>query len=145
MSIRATLRLFASHPTATLTPLAPRTKLTTTLTGLLIHPSPLPALLTTYADTLHLLSTIPATSVYRQSVESITNERKSIIEKFELKFQGVGGEEAIEAVETEVGMGCVEELLVMAKDELVLVGKMLEWKPFVQFFFWFLMDRAAFN
>lgn len=133
MSLRATLRLLAAHPVASIAPLAPRTKLTTTLAGLPIHPSPLPALLSTYSATLALLATIPQSSVYRQSVESITLDRQQII----LRFQSEGGEKAIESVETEVGLGCVEELLVMAHDELALVGKMLEWKPLVYppFFF----------
>lgn len=121
---RATLRALAAHPQAALETLPARTKSTTTLTGLNIHPSPLPHLLSTYHSTLSLLSSMPATALYRRSTEGFTNERIEIIKKF-----GAGGrEEDIERVEGEIGLGCIEEIIVMAEDELKLAGQMMEWK-----------------
>ena len=52
----------------------------TGLTGLTTHPSPRPALVYTYRQTLKKLSQIPKGSVYRQSVEAITQQRLSIVE-----------------------------------------------------------------
>lgn len=119
---RTTSRLLQATP-VTSSPIA-RTRLTTGLTGLAVHPSPLPALLQTYASTLSLASQMPPSAVYRQAVESITKERIAAIE--ELGHQGA--EKDIEAVEARIGMGLVEELIVMAEGELQLAAKMLEWK-----------------
>lgn len=122
---KTSLRLFAGHSTAAsvVTPIV-RTKTSTTITGLPIHPCPFPYLTSVYHSTLSLLSTIPPGALYRQSVESITQERLDLIERFGLN----GTEEGIRSVEEKVGLGCVEELIIMAESELSLVGKMLEWK-----------------
>jgi NADH dehydrogenase (ubiquinone) 1 alpha subcomplex subunit 5 len=102
----------------------PRQRLTTNLTGLAVHPEPLPTLLHTYTSTLSLLSQFPPSAVYRQSVESITKERIAAIEQ----LGGKGSEQEIEAVEEKIGAGYIEEVLLMAEDELTLTAKMLEWK-----------------
>lgn len=114
----------AVHTSAPLSTHIPRTKTTTTLFGLSVHPEPLPTLLHTYSSTLSLLQQIPTSAVYRQSVESITNERKSIVEA----LGGKGSEEEIKAVEDKIGAGYIEEVLVQAKEELALTGKVFEWK-----------------
>lgn len=93
-------------------------KSSTGITGLEVHPDPLPALAATYKSTLNLLSTIPSSSVYRQATEAITKHRLSLVE-------GANGN--ITAVEKELGRQ-VEETLVEAKDEETLAGKMIEWK-----------------
>ncbi|GAA5988558.1 hypothetical protein JCM11641_004603 [Rhodosporidiobolus odoratus] len=101
-----------------------RTKLSTGITGINVHPEPLPTLLHTYSSTLSLLQQIPASAVYRQSVESITRERLAAVNQ----LGGEGTEEQIEAVEGKIGGGLIEELITQAQEELKLTGKMIEWK-----------------
>ncbi|GAA6002710.1 hypothetical protein JCM10207_007638 [Rhodosporidiobolus poonsookiae] len=101
-----------------------RSKLSTGITGLAVHPEPLPALLHTYNSTLALVQQMPASAVYRQSVESITRERLDAVNS----LGGEGSEQEIEAVESKIGHGIVEELLLQAEEELKLAGKMIEWK-----------------
>ncbi|EXJ80720.1 hypothetical protein A1O3_07004 [Capronia epimyces CBS 606.96] len=75
--MRATSRLFATVKPASkfLEPYTP-----TGLTGLLTHPSPRPALIYTYRETLKKLQAFPTSSVYRQSVEALTKQRLEIVE-----------------------------------------------------------------
>ena len=104
-------------------------KLTTGLHGLPVHPNPLPALLDIYRTTLSSLQAqIPASVVYRQSAESITQHRLSIVEKHAGSDGAQGGEKAIEAVVKDLNVGIIEEIIKMAEEEEVLVGKMAEWK-----------------
>lgn len=102
----------------------PRTKTALPIVGLAVHQAPLPSLLHTYQSTLALLQQFPPSAVYRQSVESITNDRVAIINS----LGGKGSEDEIEAVEHKIGAGYIEEVLVMAEEEFALTGKMLEWK-----------------
>lgn len=75
--MRAAARLLASiRPGQFLEPGAP-----TGLTGLLTHPSPRSALLYHYNSTLDKLKQIPESSVYRQSVESLTKHRLQVVEQ----------------------------------------------------------------
>ena len=94
-------------------------KTTTGIKGIPVHPNPLPALSKTYQDTLSLASSIPATSVYRQSVEALTQNKLKIV-------QDANGD--IAAVEKQLDEGQIEEALEVAKDELKLVSNMIEWK-----------------
>ncbi|EXJ90283.1 hypothetical protein A1O1_03382 [Capronia coronata CBS 617.96] len=75
--MRATSRLFATVKSASkyLEPYTP-----TGLTGLSTHPSPRPALIYTYRETLKKLKALPKTSVYRQAVEALTKQRLEIVE-----------------------------------------------------------------
>ncbi|KAL4069581.1 ETC complex I subunit conserved region-domain-containing protein [Scleroderma yunnanense] len=94
-------------------------KKSTGITGLAVHPNPLPELVQTYESTLSVLSSAPPTSVYRQSVEALTRHKLNII-------KGVNGD--IAAAEKQLDEGQVEESLEIAKDELKLAKNMLEWK-----------------
>jgi NADH dehydrogenase (ubiquinone) 1 alpha subcomplex subunit 5 len=94
-------------------------KTTTGVTGVPVHPNPLPALSKTYETTLSLASSIPATSVYRQSVEALTQNKLKIV-------QDANGD--IAAVERQLDEGQIEEALHVAEDELKLVSNMIEWK-----------------
>lgn len=94
-------------------------KKTTGITGLAVHPNPLPELAGTYQSTLSVLSSIPSTSVYRQGVETLTKHKLNIV-------QGANGD--IAAAEKQLDEGQIEESLDIAKDELKLVENMLEWK-----------------
>ncbi|KAF8843952.1 NADH2 dehydrogenase [Paxillus ammoniavirescens] len=94
-------------------------KKTTGITGLAVHPNPLPALTQTYRSTLSVLSSIPSTSVYRQSVEALTKHKLNIV-------QSANGDVA--AVEKQLDEGQIEESLDIAEDELKLAQNMLGWK-----------------
>lgn len=91
----------------------------TGLTGLAVHPDPLPELTKTYESTLDLLSTIPESSVYRQGVEALTKSKLKVV-------LGAKGDTAV--VEKKLAEGLIEQALDAAKDELSLVSKMIEWK-----------------
>lgn len=94
-------------------------KKTTGITGLAVHPNPLPELSETYKSTLSVLSSIPSTSVYRQGVEALTKHKLNIV-------QGANGD--IANVEKQLDEGQIEESLDIAMDELKLAQSMLEWK-----------------
>ncbi len=97
-------------------------KATTSITGLKVHPNPLPELRKTYEATLSALSGIPETSVYRQGVEALTQRKLGIVEK---------ADGDIAAAEKELDEGQIEESLDIAHDELGLVSKMVEWRAYV--------------
>ncbi|GAA5820513.1 hypothetical protein JCM3770_002281 [Rhodotorula araucariae] len=121
---RATRCLLAAVPKAAPPPQALRTKLSTGITGIPVHPEPLPALVDSYKSTLAILSKIPPSAVYRQSAEAITRERLDVVQRLGQD----GSEESIEHVEQAIGMGIVEELIMQATDELKLASKMIEYK-----------------
>lgn len=100
-------------------PLYQALKRTTGITGLSVHPNPLPELTKTYESTLATLSSIPQTSVYRQGVEALTHRKLKIV-------QNANGD--ISAAERELDEGQIEEALDIASDELKLAAKMVEWK-----------------
>ncbi|EKM83847.1 NdufA5, NADH-ubiquinone oxidoreductase ETC complex subunit [Agaricus bisporus var. burnettii JB137-S8] len=100
-------------------PLYQALKRSTGVTGLAVHPNPLPELIKTYESTISILSSIPQTSVYRQGTEALTRHKLNIV-------QAVNGD-IIEA-EKKLNEGQIEESLDIASDELQLAQKMLEWK-----------------
>lgn len=65
------------------------------------------------------MSRLPASAVYRQATESMTQHRLSIVE----------GNEDVSEIEKAIDNGQIEELIIQAEEELKLVGKMEEWKP----------------
>ncbi|XWW95024.1 hypothetical protein V2A60_002974 [Cordyceps javanica] len=71
--MRPTLRALARY-------LEPGTP--TGLTGLWTHATPRSTLLFLYGSTLHKLQSLPATSLYRQSVEAVTKHRLSLVEQY---------------------------------------------------------------
>jgi len=94
-------------------------KASTGLTGLAVHPNPLPELRTTLEGTLETLKSIPESSVYRQATIALTQRKIGILER-------AAGD--VSVVEKELDQGQIEEVLVAAKDELSLAAKMVEWK-----------------
>ncbi|KAI0078913.1 hypothetical protein K474DRAFT_1696788 [Panus rudis PR-1116 ss-1] len=94
-------------------------KTSTGIVGLKVHPNPLPQLKQTYESTLAALVNIPATSVYRQGVEALTQRKLKILE---------GSQGNVDAAEKQLDEGNIEESLEIANDELKLVYKMIEWK-----------------
>lgn len=132
--MRSALRLLSqvAHEAASASPYTSGrrgSKITTGIHGLPIHPSPAPALIQVYSATLDsLASKIPSGVVYRQSAEAITNHRLAVVKKHAGQDGNQGGEQAIEAIEKDLGVGVIEEVLRMAEGEQVLVDKMAEWK-----------------
>jgi len=109
-------------------PLFQALKQSTGITGLAVHPNPLPDLIKTYESTLSILSTIPQTSVYRQGTEALTRHKLNMV-------QTANGD--ISAAETKLNEGQIEESLEIASDELELAQKMVEWKACVTSLFSF--------
>lgn len=105
-------------------PLYQALKRSTGVTGLAVHPNPLPELIKTYESTISILSSIPQTSVYRQGTEALTRHKLNIV-------QAVNGD--IVEAEKKLNEGQIEESLDIASDELQLAQKMLEWKAYVTF------------
>ena len=66
-----------------------------------------------------MLTSLPSTSVYRQATEALTKHKLSVVD-------GASGD--VKKVEKELGE-MVEQSIESAKDETMLVGKMIEWKP----------------
>lgn len=127
--MRAALRLYQASAVPAYGVGRRGAKMTTGLHGLPVHPNPLPTLLDIYRSTLGALSSkIPAGVVYRQSTEAITQHRIAIVEKHAGSDGAQGGEEAITAVEKEIGQGIAESLIKAAESERSLVDKMAEWK-----------------
>jgi len=105
-----------------------RQKTTTGLTGIKVHPDPLPALRDTYTANLELIHSIPHSALYRQSLEALLTRKLSIIQNA-LETSG-HTEDGVVHVEKEIGDGLqIEEVIIAAEDELFLTQRMLEWKP----------------
>jgi len=106
---------------------AARQKATTGLTGIKVHPDPLPALRDTYSANLQLVRSIPHTALYRQSLEALLTHKLGLLQNA-LEKDGPS-ETGITRVEKELGEGQqIEELIIAAEEELSLTQKMLEWK-----------------
>ena len=100
-------------------------KSTTGITGLAVHPNPLPELAKTYEATLAQLQTLPPTSAYRRSAEVLTQRKLKIV---------LAADSDVAAVEKELDEGQIEESLDIAHDELKLVSKVAQWKAWVSGF-----------
>jgi len=94
-------------------------KSSTGLTGLSVHPNPLPDLRATLEVTLQRLNGLPQHSAYRRATTAIIQNRLHILDR--------AGED-VSKVEKEIDQGQIEEVLAQAQDELRLVGQMAEWK-----------------
>ncbi|KAJ7492576.1 NADH2 dehydrogenase [Mycena latifolia] len=100
-------------------PLFQALRSTTGLTGLAVHPDPLPALTSIYQNTLTHLTHIPETSVYRQATEALVQKKLDLLK---------AANTDVAAAETALGEGVIEESLLIAADELKLAAEMVEWK-----------------
>merc|ERR1711974_247723 len=97
-----------------------RTKRTTNIAGLEIHPDPLPELVSTYTHTLNVLKGLPESAVFRQSSEAVTPTSRETV---------YGSEAAIDRVVAAIDAGLIEEIVDQANDEFHLATKMIDWKP----------------
>ncbi|KAI9339558.1 hypothetical protein DFJ73DRAFT_846464 [Zopfochytrium polystomum] len=92
-----------------------------TFFGLDAHPNPRPALISLYRRILNNVSALPSDAIYRKSVESITQQRLKIAES----------ETELDRIVEKIDCGVMEELIWQAQDELKLVAKMAELKPWL--------------
>ena len=90
--------------------------------GLPVQPQPHQRLKTIYDSTLKVLTEMPPSAVYRQSVETLIKSRLAAVNAFP-------NLEDIHALEQKIGAGQVEEVIKQAEDELSLAKKMIDWKP----------------
>lgn len=100
-------------------PLLAKVKESTGLVGLEVVPNAREVLISLYNQTLKDVDTIPESAHYRKAVEKFTNFRLQVCQE----------EEDWDKIEERIQCGQVEELIVQAKDELQLISKMKEWKP----------------
>ncbi|XP_073429508.1 NADH dehydrogenase [ubiquinone] 1 alpha subcomplex subunit 5 [Dendrobates tinctorius] len=94
-------------------------KKTTGLVGLAVSQNPHDRLRILYTKILAALQTIPKDAAYRKYTEQIVNDR----------FSAVKTESSIEKLEEKINCGQIEEVIAQAENELYLVRKMSEWKP----------------
>ncbi|KAF9618022.1 hypothetical protein IFM89_039419 [Coptis chinensis] len=100
-------------------PLLARVKETTGIVGLDVVPNAREQLISLYSKTLNEIKSVPEDEGYRKAVESFTKHRLKVCQE----------EEDWEQIENKLGCGQIEEVLEEAKDELTLIGKMIEWAP----------------
>jgi len=121
-------------------PLTGAGKVTTGIAGLPVHSRPLPELKLIYAETLEALAQLPAGTAYRQAAEAITRHRLELVERSSAQHGGDESERAVEAVERELALGQIEEIVDMADGELELARKFLVWRPWEE-----LVEKPAAN
>ncbi|GLT31234.1 hypothetical protein SLA2020_059840 [Shorea laevis] len=100
-------------------PLMAKVKQTTGIVGLDVVPNAREVLIDLYTKTLNEIKAVPEDEGYRKAVESFTKHRLKVCQE----------EEDWEVIEKRLGCGQVEELVEEARDELTLVGRMIEWDP----------------
>ncbi|GLT35882.1 hypothetical protein SLA2020_102980 [Shorea laevis] len=100
-------------------PLMAKVKQTTGIVGLDVVPNAREVLIDLYTKTLNEIKAVPEDEGYRKAVESFTKHRLKVCQE----------EEDWETIEKRLGCGQVEELVEEARDELTLIGKMMEWDP----------------
>ncbi|KAH9824900.1 hypothetical protein DFH28DRAFT_9779 [Melampsora americana] len=97
-----------------------RKKLKTDQVGIEVHQSPFKTLIETYQTTLNVLKKFPSGSIYRQSVESLTQKNLQLVQEHDL---GEGShdpeevEKSIKALEIGLGVNLIEEAIDQAQDE----------------------------
>ena len=89
------------------------TKQTTGLVGVPVQAEPREKFMAACENILSELQGIPAEAAYRQNVEAIYKHRLQVCK----------AETDVKKIEETVGLGHIEELLQMAKDELSLIPK----------------------
>ncbi|KAL6291578.1 hypothetical protein ACE6H2_009088 [Prunus campanulata] len=100
-------------------PLMAKVKQTTGIVGLDVVPNAREVLIELYSKTLKEIQAVPEDEGYRKAVESFTRQRLKVCRE----------EEDWETIEKKLGCGQVEELIEEARDELVLIDKLNQWKP----------------
>lgn len=91
----------------------------TNLTGLAVARNSHRSLTVLYNKILRALENIPETSVYRQHMSKVVQER----------LTQVNSEPDVPTLEAKINSGQVEELILEAEKELMLARKIITWKP----------------
>mmetsp|Transcript_20134 Transcript_20134/g.27877 ORF Transcript_20134/g.27877 Transcript_20134/m.27877 type:complete len:146 (+) Transcript_20134:128-565(+) len=99
----------------------PHVKVSTGLVGLDVEPNAREILIGLYERTLGEIQAVPADAGYRQVVEEFTNYRLQVCKD----------NTDLQAIEDAIMQGQVEELIDIAKDELSLIPRMIERKPWI--------------
>ncbi|XP_037939165.1 NADH dehydrogenase [ubiquinone] 1 alpha subcomplex subunit 5 [Teleopsis dalmanni] len=94
-------------------------KASTGLTGLTVSTNPHHTLNALYGKILRALTKMPQDAAYRRYTEEIIKQRAKAVETHK----------DVTALESALGCGQAEELIVQAENELILTRKMLGWKP----------------
>lgn len=94
----------------------------TGITGLFQHPNPRPALVEIYRATLEFAHEELPESVYKRSIVGFTGKRLEIVQSTE----------NVREIESQIGNGLVEELLIQAAEELELAKKMKAWESWAE-------------
>ncbi|XP_038993922.1 probable NADH dehydrogenase [ubiquinone] 1 alpha subcomplex subunit 5, mitochondrial, partial [Hibiscus syriacus] len=101
-------------------PFLAKVKETTGIVGLDVVPNARDVLIGLYNKTLKEIQSVPDVEGYRKAVESFTRHRLKVCQ-----------EENWQMIEKRLGCGQVEELIEEAREELTLIGKMIELDPWV--------------
>uniref|UniRef100_U5EZ24 Putative nadh dehydrogenase n=1 Tax=Corethrella appendiculata TaxID=1370023 RepID=U5EZ24_9DIPT len=94
-------------------------KKATGLTGLVVSKNPHHTLTALYNKILRAVAKMPQEAAYRRYTEKTISDRLKI----------VATNSDVKSVESKIGSGQVEELILQAENELILARKMLGWKP----------------
>ena len=94
-------------------------KPSTKISGLPVSERPREEALEVYNEILEKLKAIPEDANYRKIMENLAKERIKVIEEFT----------DVKRIELELGMIQIEEIIEEGRDELDLIPKMIEWKP----------------
>lgn len=111
------------------------------MTGLKVSPNPHYTLTALYGKILRALAKMPQDAAYRKYTEQIVNDRLKAVQTVSFTqtvytivvvviiFMVLFQYKTVDALESAVGCGQAEELVLQAEKELVLARKMLGWKP----------------
>lgn len=93
----------------------------TGIVGLAKEAHPVETLQSLYSKILADIAEIPETAFYRKNVEAVTRNRLQLLSA-----------SSVAEFEKKVGVGLVEEVIQQARDEIGLIERMKEWKPWEQ-------------
>ena len=116
---RQTTQKLCCYFTTQTHPLREQLKKTTGLVGLPVLNNPIESYAKLCGEVLEKIHFVPENAAYRTVVEEIYKHRK------EVTLSG----KTVSEIEETIAAGQIEELAVQAKDELELIPKMREWKP----------------
>ncbi|KAI9217767.1 ETC complex I subunit conserved region-domain-containing protein [Blastocladiella britannica] len=99
-------------------PLLQAAKTHTGFTGLMPHPRPHAALTELYESTLTKLQALPADYAYRTATAAVTKQRLALVKEVA----------DVSELESKLGEGPIEWVVIQAQAEADLVDKMAQWK-----------------
>eukprot|EP01091_Cochliopodium_minus_P017865 TRINITY_DN7105_c0_g2_i1.p1 TRINITY_DN7105_c0_g2~~TRINITY_DN7105_c0_g2_i1.p1 ORF type:complete len:138 (-),score=39.73 TRINITY_DN7105_c0_g2_i1:148-561(-) len=97
----------------------PNYKTSTGIAGLPVSHYPREEAIQVYTEILEKLKGIPEDANYRINIEHIAKQRIRLCQNYE----------DVRRIEFELGELQIEEMIEEGRDELILIPKMIEWKP----------------